>query len=196
MFDNVFIWAQVAGLLGILCCVISMQFKNPKHIILGGVPSGALWAVQYMLLSAPMGAFTAASSAAHKLIAAYLPKNLIPYLIGCYLALIWSIGFYKLDVWYALCPLIGTSLGSIALLIGRHNRAYYARIIVIAYLCWATYNSIVGSYMGLACDALTITSSIVGMYRHEEWELNKCYKRFFPSLVRSLLVLPSVKTYP
>ena len=76
-FDNIFIWAQIAGFLAMSCCVISMQFKNPKHIILSGVPSGLLWATQYILLGAPMGAIANASGAFKNLLVAFLPKKFV-----------------------------------------------------------------------------------------------------------------------
>ena len=183
---NTFLWAQIAGFLAMSCCVISMQFKNQKHIILSGVPSGLLWATQYMLLGAPMGAIANASGSFKNLLIAFLPKRLVPYLLGFYLIMMWSIGLYNLDVWYALFPLIGASATSIVLLIDRDNRAFYARAVVICCLLWACYNATVGAYMGLACDTLTITSSIIGMYRHENWNLHSSPINLF----RSLLTIP------
>ena len=188
MFDNLFLWAQIAGFLAMSCCVISMQFKNPKYIILSGAPGGTLWATQYMLLGAHMGAIANIIGAFKSLLVAYLPKSFLPYLLGFYLIMIWGIGLYKLDVWYALFPLLGASITCVVLLIDRDNRALYARAIIIGCLLWACYNATVGAYMGLACDTLTITTSIIGMYRHENWNVNSSPINLF----KSLFTLPSV----
>ena len=194
IFSNTFMVAQIAGFLAMSCCVISMQFKNPRNIILTGVPSGLLWATQYMLLNAPMGAIANATGALKNLLIAFIPKSFVPYLLIGYLAMMWSIGLYNLDVWYALLPLIGASATSVALLINRDNRELYARSIVFCCGMWACYNITVGAYMGLACDTLTILSSIIGMARHEKWKIGRCYRTFFPSLARSLF--PNMRTYP
>ncbi|MEM8833606.1 MAG: YgjV family protein [Pseudomonadota bacterium] len=194
ILENKFLMAQIAGFLAMSCCVISMQFKHPRNIILTGVPSGLLWATQYMLLNAPMGAIANASGALKNLLITFLPKSFVPHLLLFYLFLMWGIGLYNLEVWYALLPLIGASATSVALLINRDNRELYARSIVLCCSLWACYNITVGAYMGLACDTLTILSSIIGMARHERWEIGRCYRTFFPSLGRSLF--PNLRTYP
>jgi len=194
MMENAFLWAQIAGFLAMSCCVLSMQLKSSRHMILSGVPSGFLWAAQYMLLGAPMGALMNAGGAVKNLFAAYLPEKYLSYLLVSYLLIIWSIGLSQLDVWYGLLPLAGGSCCSVAILINRDNRGLYARAVILSCSMWAVYNITVGAYMGLACDTLTITSSIIGMYRHEKWDLGKCYKTFLPSLYRSLF--PNFRTYP
>lgn len=178
------------------CTIIAMQLKNPRHIILSGVPSGMLWATQYFLLGATMGAIANASSALKNLLSAFVPQHYLPYILGLYLTMIWGIGLYNLSAWYGICPLIGASTPTIALLINRDNRRLYARAVIICCAFWACYNSIVGSWMGLCCDTLTITSSLIGMYRHEQWDIGKCYRTFLPSLYKSLFSNPIPKTYP
>ncbi len=169
------------------CCIISMQFKTSKQMILAAVPTNSLWAVQYMLLGAPMGAIANLSSAINKLLIVIFPQNFVPYLLGFYLISIWSIGLYHLEIWYALLPLIAATITTIPLIIDRDNRPIYARAVIVGCSLWACYNITVGAYMGLACDALTITSSIIGMYRHEKWNLNNSPINLF----KTLFTLPS-----
>jgi len=176
-------------------CVLSMQLKNPKHMILSGVPTGLLWTTQYMLLGAPMGAIANFSGAVKNLFIAFIPQKYVPYLLCAYLTIMWGIGLYNLSVWYALLPLVGASATSIALLVDRTNRRFYVRAIVFCCAMWACYNITVGAYMGLSCDILTITSSIIGMARYEKWELGRCYRTFLPSIRRSLFDF-TPRTYP
>ena len=187
-FDNIFLWAQIVGFLAMSCCIISMQFKTSKGMILAAVPANSLWAVQYVLLGAPMGAIANLGSAINKLLIVYLPQNFVPYLLSIYLIAIWGIGLYNLEFWYALLPLVGASITTIPLLVDRDNRPLYARATILGCLLWACYNATVGSYMGLACDTLTITSSIIGMYRHEKWDIKQGHIK----LLKSLLTLPPV----
>lgn len=192
--ENAFLWAQIAGFLAMSCCVLSMQFKNSRHMILSGVFSGSLWATQYMLLNAPMGALMNAGGAIKSLFAANMPEKYLSYLLVSYLLIIWAVGLSKLDVWYGLFPLIGASCGSIAILINRDNRGLYARSVILCCSMWAVYNITVGAYMGLACDTMTVISALIGMYRHEKWSLGKCYKTFLPSIYRS--IFPNFRTTP
>jgi hypothetical protein len=181
-WGSTFLWAQIVGFLAMSCCIISMQFKTSKQMILAAVPANSLWAGQYMLLGAPMGAIANLGSAINKLLIVILPQNFVPYLLGFYLISIWSIGLYNLEMWYALLPLMGATITTIPLIIDRDNRPMYARATILGCLLWACYNATVGSYMGLACDTLTITSCLIGIYRHEEWNLNRSPRILFKFL--------------
>ena len=181
-WGSTFLWAQIVVFLAMSCCIISMQFKTSKQMILAAVPANSLWAGQYMLLGAPMGAIANLGSAINKLLIVILPQNFVPYLLGFYLISIWSIGLYNLEMWYALLPLMGATITTIPLIIDRDNRPMYARATILGCLLWACYNATVGSYIGLACDTLTITSCLIGIYRHEEWNLSQSPKSLFKSL--------------
>lgn len=193
--DSVFIWAQIIGLIAMAVSVWAWQLKKPRHIILCNVPATLIWTVQYILLGAPLGAILNLASAFKDSGLFFIKNKYVPYLIGTFLLVIWSTGLYFFEHWYDSLPLISGSIMNIALL-QRDNRSLIARATIICCLFWLVYNVIVSSWMGAACASMVITSSIIGMARHEEWSLGKCYKSFFPSLSRSLFVFPNLQTYP
>ncbi len=195
VFTSTFFWAQVAGLFATGICVGVWQIKNPRKILLFGVPGAFLWGVQYLLLGAPLGALTNFSSAAKDLILVNIHKKYLPILVGVFLLMIWGIGLYMMSTWADILPIFSVTLFNLALLF-RDNRSLLARSSILSQILWIMYNIIVGSWMGLLCSSLTIISTLWGMARHEEWEIGKCYKSFMPSLARSLFVVPNFRTYP
>lgn len=194
--DSVFLWAQVVGFFAMGIGIFAVQIKNPRHILLCGVPSALLWTIQYLMLGAPIGALLNLSSGLKDIALVYVVKRYIPYVIAIFLAAIWSTGLYSFSHWYDMLPLIAVTAVSIALLIDRDNRSLFVRAIIFNCCLWIVYNAIVGSWMGLSCAVMIIISSLISMARYEEWEIGKCYKSFLPSLARELVIFPSPRTYP
>ena len=78
----------------------------------------------------------------------------------------------------------------------RDNRPLIARSVIIGCVFWLIYNCIVGSWMAAACSTFAIFSAIIGMARHEEWQLGRCIYSFGPSLIRCLINFRGPQTYP
>ena len=193
--DSVFLWAQIIGFVAMGINILSWQIKNPRHIILSYVPANTLWAIQYLMLGAPVGAMMNLCSAAKDGGLAFVKDKYVPFLIGSFLCVVWSVGFHFFQAWYDLLPMIAGTILNLSLL-QRNNRPLYARASLTACVLWLVYNVIVGSWIGTLSACLVMTSSIIGMARYEEWELGQCYKKFTPNLARSLFVVPNFRTYP
>lgn len=191
--EQYFIWAQIIGFFAMCFSITAWQLKKPNHIVLCYVPSGTLWSLQYLILGAPLGALMNASSALKDGALGFIKPQYIGFIIGSFLCLIWPAGLYFFQNWYDIFPLLGTTIINLALL-KRDDRPFISRAIIVGQICWMTYNVIVGAWMGLACGLLVSTSSMIGMARHENWEIGKCYRSFLPSLMRSLMIKP--QTYP
>ncbi len=186
MFDDLFIWAQIMGALGLLANVISWQIKKPRHIILATVPCNILWASHYAMLGAPLGAIANLCSCFKNLGLAFVQDRLVPYIIYGSILLTWGIGLYFYEFWYDILPLFSIAILNLGLLF-RDNRPLIARTTLIHCTFGLVYDSIVGSYVGFFCGVFIMVSALIGMYRYENWEIGKCYKTFIPSLTRSLL---------
>jgi len=193
--DSVFLWAQLFGILAMSINIMAWQLKNPRLIIFSYAPASSLWAVQYFLLGAPLGVILNICSATKDLFLSFVKDSLVPYLLGAFLFVIWTVGLYFFEHWFDILPLIAGTIINVALL-QRDNRSLIARAGIAAQVCWITYNLIVGSYMGVTSGCLGTISSVIGMARFEAWEIGKCYRTFLPSLARSILVFPDPKTYP
>jgi len=195
MFDNVFLWAQVVGLFAMIFSIVSWQLKNPRHIILMNVPGCSLWAIQYIMLGGITGALMNIFSVFKDGALGFVRCSIVPYIISAYLLLIWAFGIYFFNNWFDSLALAGGTISNLALL-KRDNRALMSRACIASQICWITYNSIVGAWIALICGVLVTVSSLIGMYRHENWEIGKCYKSFLPSVARFLFVFPNLKLFP
>jgi hypothetical protein len=195
IFTSAFFWAQCFGLIAMAINILSWQMKNPRWIIFSYCPANTCWAIQYLLLGAPLGVVMNACSAVKDGALAFIRQSYVPYLIGTLLLSIWSIGLYYLEQWFDVLPLLAGTIINLALL-QRENRGLLARACITAQVCWITYNLIVGSYMGAINGVFVSTSCIIGMARHEAWVLGRCHRTFMPSIARALFVFPNFRTYP
>ena len=182
MFDNLFIWAQVIGVLGLCVNVITWQLKNPRNIILFGIPANILWAIQYILIDAPLGAVTNICSMFRNLGLAFIEDRLLPYFIALSMLITWAIGFYFYEFWYDLISILSATIINIGFLF-RKNRPLIARTTIVYCFLGLIYDSIVGSFIGFVCGLFIMASALIGMYRHENWNLHSSPINLFRSLL-------------
>lgn len=193
--ENGFLLAQIIGIFAMSINIFAWQLKNSRHIIFSYVPASALWAIQYMILSAPLGLMMNLCSMAKDMALTFIKASYVRYIIIGFLCTIWAAGLYFFSGWYDILPLIAGTITNLSLL-QRDNRALVARGAIISQIFWITYNLIVGSWIAAFSGCLVITSSTLGMARHESWVLGTCYRSFGISLVRALFTFPSFKTFP
>lgn len=193
--ENLFIWAQILGFIAMGIALFGLQFKKTKSIMLSLGISELVWTVQFLMLGGIVGAVLTFCSASRNILTIFTPKTVIKFIIPAYLLIAWAIGIHTFQGANDLLPLIGTTIFSIALY-RKDNRALFSRSIILCCSCWLIYACTVLSYMGVVYNFLSIVSVVVGMARHEQWKIGKCYKTFLPSLARSLFVFPNFRTYP
>jgi len=193
MMENIFLWAQILGFIALTLCVIQWQIKKSKNIVLINIPCNIFWAVHFFLLGSPQAliAYIAAilrDTALLNLASKHSLKIIIISTLS-----IWVIGLSYIEQAIELIPLIGASLANIGFLFYK-NRKLIARANLLSCLVWLPYCFMILSWPSLIANGFICVSILIGMYRHEKWNLGKCYKTFLPSLYRSLF--PNFKTYP
>ncbi len=193
--DSIFIYAQIAGFIAMCFSIAAWQFKKQEHILLCYVPSGFFWCVQYLLLGAYNGALFSFVAMFKDTALAKSGRAYLKYIVGAFI--VFNIGlvsvFYKSA--FDVLPLVICLLVNLPLL-KKDNRYWMTRCNILAQICWMAFNLHAHAYMGVMCSTLIITSTFLGMARHEKWELGKCYKSFLPSLGRSLFNFNTPQTYP
>jgi hypothetical protein len=191
--DSVFICAQIIGFCAMCFSVTAWQVKEPRKIYALYVPSSLLWSFQYILLGAPVGAIIAICSASKDAGLAFANPNHKKYFVSAYIVLVVGFGAYYFQSWISLFPILAAlSLNATILLTDKKD--IIARAVILSQIFFILYNLNTGAWMAVVCSVLVIVSSIIGMARHEEWDIGRCYKSFAPSLMRSLLIKP--QTYP
>lgn len=187
--DNIFLWAQLVGIAAMVGEVSSWQLNSSRKIILTYIPVNILWGVQYLMLGAAMGALINFMGALKSIGLLAAKKSLLPWVIFLHLAAVWGFGLYHFQHWHDVLPMMATTIVNVAL-IDRDNRALIARAVIIMCLLWLVYDCIFQSWMAALCSLLIIVSSVVGMARHEQWNLGTCYKSFTLNVTRSLFAFP------
>ena len=193
VFSNTFVVAQICGLLAFLIQAAAWQLKKPRVIIFLHVPINVLWTIQFYLLGAFVGCFQSIACGVKEFFLSTARAKYVPYIIFSYIMASFIVVINFFGVWYDVLPFVGTFIVNIAML-QRDNRALIARASIACALCWLVYNLNTAAYVTMTCDCFFIIAVMVGMARHENWQLGRCYRTFFPSLARSLF--PSLRTYP
>ena len=181
-WGSAFLWAQVVGVIAICLGILSMQLKNSRHIILLEAPAGILWGIQYIMLGASAGAFVNFMVATRAIGLAYAKQSYLIPIISVYLIAVWGIGIYNFKNWFDILPLLATTGGAFVLF-HRDNRPLIARGLILTSCLWLIYGVTVGSWTGIGCAVFYITSCVIGMYRHENWNLHSSPINLFRSLL-------------
>ncbi len=180
--DNHFLYAQIFGCIACAITIWRLQFKNPRYIALGEVPTAFFWSLQYFLLNAHAGLIINALCIIRGALVYFVPDVFLKYVIGIFLCLVTTILLsISFDI-FNLLALIAVYIYATSCMF-RDNRPIMARLILIHNFPWIAYNVIFLSYFGILASTLGIVSVIIGMYRHENWEINNSPLNFIKSLL-------------
>ncbi|MEM9469434.1 MAG: YgjV family protein [Pseudomonadota bacterium] len=193
--ENSFLLAQIIGFVSLILTLLRMQIKQPRYIALGEVPTASLWGLQYYLLNAQAGMIICLLSIVRGLLVFCVPDKYLKHVLIAFVSLITFLLIINYSGHYDLFALAGIYLYAIACLF-RDNRPLMARIILIHCIPWIVYNVITFSIFAGLSSFLGMFSCIIGMARHEKWDIGKCYRTFSPSIMRSLLSGTKLRTYP
>lgn len=193
--QDVFLLAQIIGFIAMAVGMIAWQVKKSRLISFNLGVSDSLWAIQYLLLNAHTGAFLLVGAALRNFCAAYFNKKGMKFVVALYLGFAIIISLMNHKELYDLLPLIGTVFFSLSLL-QPDNRELIARASIISNLCWTSYAFFSLSYLGVLYGVILGTSKFIGMARHENWQIGKCYRSFTPSIARALFTMTKPQTYP
>jgi len=193
--DNTFLLAQICGFIALLFSVARLQFKNPRHITLGEVPTATMWSVQYYLLGAQAGLIINLLCIIRGALVYFIPEKFLKRVIAGFLLIVTFFILRNATTPFDLFALAGVYIYAIACLF-RDNRPLMARLILLHSIPWLVYNIIFASYFGTLSSTLGMASGIIGMMRHEQWQLGKCYRTFIASLIASIFILPRLKEVP
>jgi hypothetical protein len=192
IMDSIFILAQTAGLVAMCFSIFAWQLKKQEHILMCYVPSRFFWSIQFFLLGAHNAALFSFVCMFKDCAIIRSNERGLKYIIGSFI--IFNIGlillFYK--TLFDILPLLVTLLINLPLL-KKDNRYWMARCNIAAQLCWIMFNLHVGAYMGFVCACFIIISSLIGMARHENWEIGRCHLTFIPTLTKALLGKPTFR---
>lgn len=193
--DSIFIYAQIAGFVAMCFSITAWQLKKQEHILLCYIPSGFFWSIQFFLLGAYSAALFSFLCMFKDGALAKLPRKYFKFIVSVFFGVNVVIISVLFRSAFDLIPLLIILLVNIPLMT-KDNRYWIARCNILAQCCWIIFNLHNGAFVGVICASVIITSSIIGMARHEKWNVGKCYKSFLPSIGRSLFSINTPQTYP
>jgi len=185
MIEHSFFFAQLIGFICMGLGIWAWQFKKVEHIsfILGIVHIG--WVAHYGLLTSTMGAVLCGLCAIRFFAAAFLNKKQVNWVVCLFLIAITVTFIMNYQTLTDLLPFAGTFIFSLSFF-KKDDRKLFARSAIVGTSCWAIYAIISLSLAGFAYSLFAITSTLIGMARHENWQMKEW--------IRERLITP--RTYP
>ncbi|MCL2869755.1 YgjV family protein [Candidatus Saccharibacteria bacterium] len=161
-----FILAQLFGALAALACIISVQFRDKRHIIYMLITETLLNAVALTLLGAWGGLTTNLISLLPALYIYYMGRKkkkphllmIIPFLLV--LVAGWGVVY---SGWFDILPLIGSSVYTIALFLKKEKNI--RQLLVVNRVVWLGYDLIFGLLSAAVFDASFLISDTIALYR-------------------------------
>lgn len=194
IFENTFLIAQVFGLCAMCFSICAWQLKNPRNILKCYIPASLLWAAQYFLLGGYVAVLTCIGAALKDSLLSIIPANKAKYVIFSFLIIMVGIGLFFVKQPIDVLPILTIGIFNLALL-QPDNRSLMSRIIILCQFSWFAYNLQMGAWMGVICCVFVMSSSFMGMVRHEQWEIGGSLRSFIPSIRRALFDF-TPRTYP
>lgn len=169
---------QLLGIGGILMNMVSFQCNNHKKIMLYRSLNELFFAAQYYLLNAYLGTMTNLLVCVRNyLFASRIQKNQSTTpLIFIFSALFVMMGIVNWQGTASLVMMVVKVLSTIAY--GNKNPRILRMITLFASSGWLIFNLIVGSYTGILCEFLSLSSILLGIIRFDLYPFIKSRANF------------------
>ena len=159
--------ANCVGIFGVLACIMIFQQTERKKLLFWKLIADCFWTVQYLILGAFSGAGVTLIAVARSIIFLRIdPKK--GKGVG------WLIGFLSVSVivaaltwknWWNLCSLTASVLGITSYWIGKPRVSRVLSFPISTAML--IYDLTTMAYMGVINEAMSMVSSIIGIFRHD-----------------------------
>ena len=170
--------AQAIGILAMAFNILSYQGKNQKTVITLQLFGGLLFAVNFWMIDAKVGAILNVIAVIRAVLFLFKDKvkaDSIFWLIGFILSYIavyvltFTVFGTEVTPWHLVRELLPV-VGMTALSVGFRlkDAAGIRKCGLVSSPAWLIYNIAVGSWGAIICETLTLISIFVGMFRHDK----------------------------
>lgn len=169
--------AQAIGIAAMIFNIISYQGKKQSTVIALQLVGGALFAINFLMLGAVVGGLLNIIAVIRAIIFLFKDKlkaDRLPWFIGFVLIYIsvYVLNFTlfgKEPTAFNLIIEILPVIGMTALNVGFRlkNASDVRRCGLVSSPSWLVYNLVAGSWGAIVCEAITLISIFVGMFRHD-----------------------------
>lgn len=160
-----FLLVQGIGILVPILNAIAFQCRSHTKLMCFRTCNEALSGMQYLLLGAYTGAFLNFASIVRNLLFAFqIKKEKSTRLTQLFFCLLFTASAaYTFAGLTSLVALVGKLLSTIAF--GMKNQKHMRYITLVMSACWIFYNSVFFSLGGLIAEAMTVTSTLISLWR-------------------------------
>ena len=170
--------AQAIGIVAMVFNILSYQGKKQKTVITLQLFGGLLFAVNFWMIGAKVGGILNVIAVIRALIFLFKDKlkaESVFWLIGFILSYIvvyiltfttFGTEFTPWTLIRELLPVIGMTALSVGFRL--KDAANIRKCGLVSSPAWLVYNLAVGSWGAIICEALTLISIFVGMFRHDK----------------------------
>ena len=166
-FSFMKIAAQIVGLLGIVCSLLSFQQKERKKVMLFQMTASALFCIQLFMVGAVTGGFIDSISFLRTVVFSQNDKKWAssPAWLGIFIVAMVGTGILTWQNAWSILPILGAVLSTIALWMKKAS--HIRGISLLVGPCWLVYSLVHGAYTGALNEVLAMTSIIIGIFRHD-----------------------------
>lgn len=193
IFNHSFILAQICGAIALGFSALAWQMKNSRIIIMFYIPCCFFYMVQDFLLGAFVGALISFVNIFKNIVLFKYGQKYAKQIIVIFVITATAGSMNFIENFIDILPILAVIISSFSY-INPDNRFVISRGNLLCQLFYIIYSLHYGAYVGVIASLFVTTSNIIGMVRHENWEVGKCYRTFMPSIFRSLLNM-STKPY-
>ncbi len=155
------------GVIAMIISIFAWQAKTSKNILLYYIPANLLWALQYFMLSVPVGALISLSTSGKDSIVLFANNRIRKIAITTFIITIWGVAFTQNSQWYDFVPVIGNTIFNIVLLMSPQNRQALSRACLLSSGSWIVYGMYTDAWVSVLSFSLVFISCLIGIVRHE-----------------------------
>ena len=156
--------AEVIGIIGIICSILSFQCSQRKNVMLFQVLASLIFCTQLFLVGAVTGACLDSINFFRSLFFSIDKKWAKS---NCWLALfiLVAAGVATWQNAYSILPMIGSLLSTVALWMKTSKKVRL--ISFFSGPCWLIYNVVNGAYSAAVNELIAMASIVIGILRHD-----------------------------
>lgn len=158
--------AEVIGIIGIICSILSFQCSQRKNVMLFQVLASLIFCTQLFLVGAVTGACLDSINFFRSLFFSIDKKWAKS---NCWLALfillLVAAGVATWQNAYSILPMIGSLLLTVALWMKTSKKVRL--ISFFSGPCWLIYNVVNGAYSAAVNELIAMASIVIGILRHD-----------------------------
>lgn len=158
--------AEVIGIIGIICSILSFQCEQRKRVMLFQVMASFMFTTQLFLVGAVTGACMDLINFVRSLffsIDREWAKS--KWWLVLFMAILICAGIVTWKDAYSILPIIGSLLSTVALWMKTSKNIRL--ISLFSGPCWLVYNIVNGAYSAAVNELIAMTSIVIGMLRYD-----------------------------